>query len=213
MFRHYSFLRRIDGLLLVTSKVGCLTLLIARLAACFELDIKKLIALSTLGHLGFMIYVLGLGYPILGFFHIIIHALFKSLLFLCAGCYIHLMTFCQDLRQLSGVGWAASPLLVSCRIVGFRSLCGIPYLRGFYSKDAILEGSLIAYGGVFEVVCILLRGIISYVYSIRVLLKTIFNSFRGVSIVYLSFERRFIGISLLVLALRRVVAGYIVQGI
>lgn len=213
MFRHYSFLRRIDGLLLVGSKIGCLTLLIARLAACFEVDIKKLIALSTLGHLGFMVYVLGLGYPILGFFHIIIHALFKSLLFLCVGCYIHLIMSCQDLRQLQGVGWTASPLLMSCSIVGFRSLCGIPYLRGFYSKDAILERSLIAYRGVFEVVCILLSGIISYVYSIRILLKTVFNSFGGVPRIYYSFERRSIGIPLFVLALRRVVAGCIVQGI
>nr|AXO78662.1 NADH dehydrogenase subunit 5 [Sinanodonta woodiana] len=213
MFRHYSFLSSMDGLLLVGSKIGCLTLLMASLAACFEVDIKKLIALSTLGHLGFMIYVLGLGYPILSFFHMIMHALFKSLLFLCVGCYIHLMMSCQDLRQLHGVGWAASPLLVSCSIVGFSSLCGIPYLSGFYSKDAILESSLLVYGGVFEVVCMLLSGMISYVYSMRILLKTVFNCFGGVPSVYHSFESKFIGVPLFVLAFMSVVAGCMVQGI
>nr|AIW52249.1 NADH dehydrogenase subunit 5 [Sinanodonta woodiana] len=213
MFRHYSFLSSMDGLLLVGSKIGCLTLLMASLAACFEVDIKKLIALSTLGHLGFMVYVLGLGYPILGFFHMIMHALFKSLLFLCVGCYIHLMMSCQDLRQLQGVGWTASPLLMSCSIVGFSSLCGIPYLSGFYSKDAILESSLMAYSGVFEVVCMLLSGMISYVYSMRILLKTVFNSFGGVPSIYYSFESSSIGIPLFVLALSSVVAGCMVQGI
>jgi NADH-ubiquinone oxidoreductase chain 5 len=213
IFRYYPFFREVDGLLLVRSKVGCLTLLIARLAACFEIDIKKLIALSTLGHLGFIVYVLGLGYPALRFFHIVIHALFKSLLFLCAGCYIHIIGSCQDLRQLSGVGLVTSPLLVSCTIIGFRSLCGVPYLSGFYSKDAILESSLETLSGVSEIVCIILRASISYVYSIRILFKAIFRSFGGISRVLIFLERKLIRIPLCLLTLRRVAAGFIVQEI
>lgn len=211
IFRYYPFFRVIDGVLVLRRKIGCLTLLMARLAACFEVDIKKLIALSTLRHLGFIVYVLGLGYPVLRFFHIVMHALFKSLLFLCAGCYIHAMGSCQDLRHLSGAGWVSSPLLVSCFVIGFRSLCGIPYLRGFYSKDAILEVSLESLSGVLEVICVILRASISYVYSMRVLLKTIFRSFRGVPRVLVLLEESFIRIPLCLLGVSRVVAGFVAQ--
>nr|UWM10861.1 NADH dehydrogenase subunit 5 [Pseudocuneopsis sichuanensis] len=213
MFRYYWFFSDVDGLLLVSSKIGCLTLLMASLAACFELDIKKLIALSTLGHLGFMIYVLGLGYPALSFFHMVMHALFKSLLFLCAGYYIHMMSSSQDLRQLSGVGWSSSPLLVSCTIIGFSSLCGVPYLSGFYSKDAILESSLSSFGGVFEMMCILLSASISYVYSMRILLKVVFGSLGGISMAEVSFGGWFVGIPICLLTLGSVISGVFLQGL
>nr|AGS17925.1 NADH dehydrogenase subunit 5 [Anodonta anatina] len=213
MFRYYHFFSGVNGLLLVSSKVGCLTLLMASLAACFEVDIKKLIALSTLGHLGFMIYILGLGYPILSFFHMSMHALFKSLLFLCAGCYIHTAGSCQDIRQLSGAGWVTSPLLVSCSIIGFSSLCGVPYLSGFYSKDAILEGSLEVFMGVFEVVCIMLSASISYVYSMRILLKAIFGSFGGIPSVAVSLESKFMSIPICLLSMSSMVAGFMAQEI
>ena len=211
IFRYYSFFSAVDGLLLIRRKLGCMTLLMASLAACFELDIKKLIALSTLGHLGFIVYVLGLGYPALGFFHMVIHALFKSLLFLCAGYYIHMIRSSQDIRQLSGVGWGSSPLVVSCTIIGFISLCGVPYLRGFYSKDAILERSLRCFNGVFEVVSILLSASISYVYSIRILLKAVFGPLGRISLRNVSFGGWFVGIPVVVLTLGRVVFGVFLQ--
>nr|AQM37801.1 NADH dehydrogenase subunit 5 [Unio tumidus] len=211
MFRYYSFFSVVDGLLLFSSKVGCLTLLMASLAACFELDIKKLIALSTLGHLGFMVYVMGLGYPILSFFHMVMHALFKSLLFLCAGYFIHMMGSSQDLRQLSGVGWGGSPLLVSCTIVGFSSLCGIPYLSGFYSKDAILESSLSSFNGMFEMFCILLSASISYLYSMRIMLKAVFGSFGSTPLVSISFGGWFMEVSLCLLTIGSLVFGFLLQ--
>nr|AXO78633.1 NADH dehydrogenase subunit 5 [Unio pictorum]AXO78647.1 NADH dehydrogenase subunit 5 [Unio pictorum] len=211
MFRYYSFFSAVDGLLLVTSKVGCLTLLMASLAACFEMDIKKLIALSTLGHLGFMIYVLGLGYPVLSFFHMVMHALFKSLLFLCAGCYIHMSGSSQDVRQLSGIGWMSSPLLVSCSIIGFSSLCGVPYLSGFYSKDAILESSFGSFNGVIEMLCILLSASISYVYSMRILLKAVFGVFGGISLVEISFGSWFMWVPICLLTIGSVIFGFLLQ--
>nr|AII23411.1 NADH dehydrogenase subunit 5 [Lanceolaria lanceolata] len=211
MFRYYSFFVAVDGLLFLSSKVGCLTLLMASVAACFEMDIKKLIALSTLGHLGLMVYVFGLGYPNLSFFHMVMHALFKSLLFLCAGSYIHMMSSSQDLRQLSGVGWGSSPLLVSCTIVGFMSLCGVPYLSGFYSKDAILESSLSSITGVFELLCILLSASISYVYSMRVLLKVVFGSFNSVPMTGVSLGTSFMSIPICLLAVGSMVFGFLLQ--
>nr|YP_004425008.1 NADH dehydrogenase subunit 5 [Utterbackia peninsularis]ADL62601.1 NADH dehydrogenase subunit 5 [Utterbackia peninsularis] len=213
MFRHYSFFSEMDGVLFLSEKVGCLTFLMASLAACFEIDIKKLIALSTLSHLGFMVYVLGLGYPTLSFFHLLMHALFKSLLFLCVGYYIHAAGSCQDLRHLSGVGWVTSPLLVSCFVIGFSSLCGVPYLSGFYSKDAILEALFESLNGVIETVCIMVSASISYVYSMRILLKAIFSSFGGIPLVLASLEENFISIPLCFLSVSSVMVGFLVQSV
>jgi len=64
-------------------------MIISGIGAMFERDIKKIIALSTLRQLGVMIFSLSIGIKDLAFFHLLTHALFKSLLFLCAGFYIH----------------------------------------------------------------------------------------------------------------------------
>lgn len=166
LFRYYPLLSVVDGLLLVLRKIGCLTLLMASFMSCFEFDIKKLVALSTLRHLGFMVYVLGIGYPVFRVFHILRHAVFKSLLFLCVGFYIHYSGFyLQDTRQLCGIGWASSPVLISCSVVGFRSLCGLPYLGGFYSKHVILERSILTFGGVFELLILVVGAVVRCFYS------------------------------------------------
>jgi NADH-ubiquinone oxidoreductase chain 5 len=73
-------------------------MLIAGLRATIECDIKKIIALSTLRQLGLIIISLAINIPILAFFHIITHALFKALLFICAGSFINYHSHSQDLR-------------------------------------------------------------------------------------------------------------------
>jgi NADH-ubiquinone oxidoreductase chain 5 len=78
--------------------MATLTIIIAGLRAITECDIKKIIALSTLSQLGIIITSLGLGLPQLAYFHILIHALFKALLFICAGLIIHSHQHNQDLR-------------------------------------------------------------------------------------------------------------------
>nr|ACQ91028.1 NADH dehydrogenase subunit 5 [Quadrula quadrula] len=176
LFRYYHLFVVWDGVLVLLSKVGCLTLLMASLGASLELDVKKLIALSTLSHLGFMVYVLGIGYPVFSIFHLFSHALFKSLLFMCVGDFVHRGgVSLQDIRQLCGVGWGSSALLTSCVVVGFSSLCGVPYLGGFYSKHAILESSIVVFGGAFEVLCLLVSAGVSYYYSVRFLLQVVFG--------------------------------------
>jgi NADH-ubiquinone oxidoreductase chain 5 len=83
--------------------VGVFTIFISGLGANFEIDLKKIIALSTLSQLGVIIISLGLGLVELSFFHLLTHALFKSLLFLCAGVYIHGVGDIQDIRFLGGM--------------------------------------------------------------------------------------------------------------
>lgn len=118
--------------------ISGLTIFIAGLGANFEFDLKKIIALSTLRQLGLIIRTLALGMPKLAFFHLLTHALFKALLFLCAGVVIHNIKNSQDIRDIGDLVYFI-PYTVSCLNVANLALCGFPFLAGFYSKDLILE--------------------------------------------------------------------------
>lgn len=115
-----------------------LTIFISGLGANYEYDLKKIIALSTLSQLGLIIRILAIGFPKLAFFHLLTHALFKALLFICAGAIIHNIKDSQDIRNM-GALIGAIPITVSCLSVANLALCGTPFLAGFYSKDLILE--------------------------------------------------------------------------
>jgi NADH-ubiquinone oxidoreductase chain 5 len=118
--------------------IGGLTMFIAGVAANFEFDLKKIIALSTLRQLGLIICILAIGFPKLAFFHLLTHALFKALLFICAGAIIHNIKNSQDIRDM-GVLALFMPFTTSCLNLANLALCGMPFLAGFYSKDLILE--------------------------------------------------------------------------
>nr|YP_010247236.1 NADH dehydrogenase subunit 5 [Gibbium aequinoctiale]ATN40784.1 NADH dehydrogenase subunit 5 [Gibbium aequinoctiale] len=118
--------------------VSCLTMFMAGLGANFEIDLKKIIALSTLSQLGLMMSILFVGNMNLSFFHLLTHALFKALLFMCAGAMIHNLINCQDIRYMGSLV-IKMPLVCSFFCISNFSLCGIPFLSGFYSKDLILE--------------------------------------------------------------------------
>nr|AFI23442.1 NADH dehydrogenase subunit 5 [Ceratocombus japonicus] len=118
--------------------ISLITMFMSGLGASFEFDLKKIIALSTLSQLGLMMSILFLGCPLFSFFHLLTHAFFKSLLFLCAGLIIHVMGDTQDIRYMGGI----SNLLYFtsiCFCISSLSLCGFPFLSGFYSKDMIVE--------------------------------------------------------------------------
>lgn len=80
--------------------MGIITILLAGAAAIFEMDMKKVIALSTLRQLGVIIMILGGMEPVLSFFHLLRHAYFKAILFICAGMIIHNIKDYQDIRKI-----------------------------------------------------------------------------------------------------------------
>nr|ARH54137.1 NADH dehydrogenase subunit 5 [Bradybatus kellneri] len=125
-----------------------LTMFMAGVGANFEFDLKKIIALSTLSQLGMMITILCLGSAKLAFFHLLIHALFKALLFMCAGAIIHNLGNHQDIRCMGGVSYFM-PLTCICMNISNFALCGLPFLSGFYSKDLIAEFLSMSYSGIF----------------------------------------------------------------
>nr|YP_010222518.1 NADH dehydrogenase subunit 5 [Calacta lugubris]UCC45929.1 NADH dehydrogenase subunit 5 [Calacta lugubris] len=136
LIRFYPLLSNFDMSFFLL--VSCLTMFMSGAVACFEFDLKKVIALSTLSQLGFMMGVLFLGYPLISYYHLLSHAFFKALLFLCAGVIIHSMEDSQDIRYM-GFVVKHLPYTCSCFFISNFSLCGFPFLSGFYSKDLLLD--------------------------------------------------------------------------
>nr|YP_009654687.1 NADH dehydrogenase subunit 5 [Scoparipes salvazai]QCI09215.1 NADH dehydrogenase subunit 5 [Scoparipes salvazai] len=146
--------------------ISVLTMFMSGLGANFEYDLKSIIALSTLSQLGLMMSILFMGYPILAFFHLLSHAFFKALLFLCAGLIIHGMSDSQDIRHM---GYLVSqfPYTCSCFCISSLSLCGTPFLAGFYSKDLVLEYLSYGYYNAFIYVLFFLSVGLTVMYSLR----------------------------------------------
>nr|YP_011011074.1 NADH dehydrogenase subunit 5 [Cymoninus sechellensis]WPW49242.1 NADH dehydrogenase subunit 5 [Cymoninus sechellensis] len=132
--------------------ISILTMFMSGLGANYEYDLKKIIALSTLSQLGLMMSILFMNYPIMSFFHLLTHAFFKALLFLCAGLYIHCVNNTQDIRYMSGL-FNSLPFTSSCFMISNISLCGLPFMSGFYSKDMIVENMMMSYYNIF--ICLL----------------------------------------------------------
>nr|UBU96197.1 NADH dehydrogenase subunit 5 [Meloe poggii] len=127
-----------DEMMMFLLFISSMTMFMSGLGANFEFDLKKIIALSTLSQLGLMMMILSLGGYKLAFFHLLTHALFKALLFMCAGNVIHNMMNCQDIRFMGSLV-ISMPLTCSFMNICNLSLCGVPFLSGFYSKDLIAE--------------------------------------------------------------------------
>nr|WPN85819.1 NADH dehydrogenase subunit 5 [Caiusa sp.] len=148
-----------------------LTMFMAGLGANYEFDLKKIIALSTLSQLGLMMSILSMGYYKLAFFHLLTHALFKALLFMCAGAIIHNMNNCQDIRLMGSLS-LMMPLTSSCFNVANLALCGMPFLAGFYSKDLILETVSLSYINMFSFFLYFFSTGLTVCYSFRLVYYT-----------------------------------------
>uniref|UniRef100_A0AAU6QDT9 NADH:ubiquinone reductase (H(+)-translocating) n=1 Tax=Laelaps sp. TaxID=3081785 RepID=A0AAU6QDT9_9ACAR len=146
-----------------------LTMLLAGLSAFFEMDMKKIIALSTLSQLGVMMLILSTKNFELAFFHLLTHAMFKASLFLCAGAIIHSSLNWQDIRHIS-LMFKLSPSISSCLLITNLSLMGFPFLSGFYSKDLILEYMYICNNSFIMLILIILSTMLTSTYSLRLLI-------------------------------------------
>lgn len=121
----------ISGACTILLWLGLITMFIAGGSAMFEVDIKKVIALSTLRQLGVIFFRLGLGLPIFTFIHLISHAYFKAMLFMAAGAIIHRLKEFQDLRKI-GSSISAHPALAGIILTSNLRLCGLPFMSGFF---------------------------------------------------------------------------------
>lgn len=136
----------------------------AGMNSVFETDMKKLIALSTLSHLGFIGIAFSCGLLYLSFFHLLVHALFKSVLFIAIGDIITNLSHSQDIRFLSsGYFFTTSSFYIMS--VSLINLLGLPTIRGYFSKDFVLERCNFSFISYFLLFLIFFNIIFTYYYT------------------------------------------------
>ena len=149
--------------------IGTFTMTMASLRALFETDLKKIVALSTLSQLGVIFLALGLGSFILRYFHLLAHAFFKALLFMCTGAIIHRSKDYQDLR-ITGNSIISLPTINSLILVSSFRLIGLPFISAFFSKEMILEYLILNNHNYFIYLLIMFGVMLTAIYSARFIL-------------------------------------------
>jgi NADH-quinone oxidoreductase subunit L len=147
----------------VVAWVGAATALFAATIAVAQMDIKRVLAYSTISQLGFMVAAVGLGGYVAALFHLVTHAFFKALLFLSSGSVIqalergahhaHDHADPQDMRHMGGL-WSRLPITKWVYLAGALALAGLPPLAGFFSKDEILLDAFEANPAIFWVLAV-----------------------------------------------------------
>jgi len=140
--RFSPLIERFNGILIL-APLAAATSAIASLRALLETDLKKIIALSTLRQLGLIILAIALHQPSLCFFHLLTHAVFKAIIFICGGMLLRIGGGGQDIRAIGRLSQSA-PLISAFLHLANLALCGFPFLAGFYSKDLLAETIIIS---------------------------------------------------------------------
>ena len=135
--RLFGFFMLSPAVMAVCLAIGTISLLLASTMAMVARDIKQVWAFSTISQLGFMLMGLGAGSFFAGAFHLITHAGFKALLFLCAGAFIHHYET-NDMFEIGQKGGRSQKSAMICMVVGAGALSGLAPFSGFFSKELIL---------------------------------------------------------------------------
>ena len=154
----------------VVAWVGGITALVAAFAALTQQDIKKILAYSTISQLGFMFAAVGVGAYWVAIFHVLTHACFKALLFLGAGSVIHAVGGEQDIRNMGGLG-KHMKITGTTSLIAVLAISGVPFLSGFFSKDAILAhvftSNLVAGSSIWLYLVLLFTAVLTAFYMFR----------------------------------------------
>ncbi|MEW5717974.1 MAG: NADH-quinone oxidoreductase subunit L [Chloroflexota bacterium] len=124
----------------VVAWTGALTAIYTATIALVQMDLKRVLAYSTISQLGYMFVAVGIGAYGAGIFHLMTHAFFKALLFLGAGSVMHAMSGVIDMRQLGGLR-AKMPRTYITFLAAALAIAGFPFFAGFFSKDEILASA------------------------------------------------------------------------
>lgn len=182
--RMYPVFEPIPEVMTVTAWTGCFTAFLGATIALTQNDIKKGLAYSTISQLGYMVMAMGIGAYSAGLFHLMTHAYFKAMLFLCSGSVIHGMeevvghepVLAQDMRLMGNLR-KYMPITSACFLIGTLAICGIPPFAGFWSKDEIL-GLAFQANPTLWVVGWLTAGLTAF-YMFRMYFMTFEGDFRG----------------------------------
>jgi NAD(P)H-quinone oxidoreductase subunit 5 len=182
--RMYPVFEPIPDVMTLISWTGCFTAFLGATIAITQNDIKKGLAYSTISQLGYMVMAMGIGAYSAGLFHLMTHAYFKAMLFLCSGSVIHGMeevvghepVLAQDMRLMGNLR-KYMPITSSCFLIGTLAICGIPPFAGFWSKDEIL-GLAFEANPTLWLVGWLTAGLTAF-YMFRMYFMTFEGGFRG----------------------------------
>nr|UJH93322.1 NADH dehydrogenase subunit 5 [Chamelea gallina] len=174
----YVLIRFSDILTEVTSYsllfISMLTIIMAGSSGMVEVDMKKVVALSTLSQVGMMMFAVSMGAILVSFFHLVVHAFFKALMFMCVGGVIFYSGGVQDARFLSGL-WMKMPFTCGLLLLSNMSLMGFPFLSGFYSKELILGVYLLGESSMMGVGLVFLSLVFTMGYAIRMMILMMSN--------------------------------------
>ena len=183
MMRLYPVLGGSDLFESIVASVGLLTMVFAAFVALFKHDLKALLAYSTVSHLGFITFLIGLASPlsaVAAVFHVLNHAAFKAALFMSAGIVDH-ETGTRDLRRLGGL-LAALPVVGTLVMVAAAAMAGVIPLNGFISKEMMLHEAVHGGAGLWGrfgwavPVLATLGGLFSAAYSVRLVHEVFFGA-------------------------------------
>ena len=193
--------------------IGAITTFFMALIAVVNYDIKRVVAYSTLSHLGYMTVALGASAYSVAIFHLYTHAFFKAALFLAAGSVIVAMHHEQDMRNMGGLR-KYMPITYAVMLIGAISNAAFPPFAGFFSKDAIIEAARLAQvpGGTFAYLCVLATAFVTAFYSFRL----VFYAFHGTpradhhTLEHLHESPAVITVPLVLLAIPSIGAGWLI---
>ncbi len=179
--RFYPAFKNVPGWGLSVVVVGLLSALLAAIMALVSNDLKRALAYSTISQLGYMFYAVGVGGIFASQFHLASHALFKGLLFLCAGAVIHTVGT-RDMREMGGIG-GVMPFVRNTFIIGSLALAGLPIANGFFSKELVLESGL-EYGPLWAYIGMLIGAGLTAIYTIRMVSMVFYGERRAKEIIH-----------------------------
>nr|QLY90155.1 NADH dehydrogenase subunit 5 [Erpobdella testacea] len=178
LLRFYPFLHKLEMFNTILLYLAMMTMIMSGMCACVEWDMKKIIALSTLSQLGLMMVSLGLNLPSLTFFHMVVHAMFKALLFICAGILINNYMHSQDLRWMGNIIYYM-PMTTSCSLLANLAMSGFPFMAAFYSKDSIIEMSMFMLNSATVLILLYISVGVTSFYGIRFIMSILCNNYMG----------------------------------
>jgi NADH-quinone oxidoreductase subunit L len=156
--------------------IGAITAFFAATMALVEKDFKRILAYSTISQLGYMFLGVGVSAYTVGIFHLTTHALFKALLFLCAGSVMHAVAGEMDIFRMGGLR-KKMPWTFGTFLVGALALSGVPPLSGFFSKDEILYSTLASGNLLLWLIGIVTVGLTAF-YTFRLLFVAFYGRSR-----------------------------------
>ena len=193
----------------VVATVGAVTSFFAATIAIVQPDIKRVLAYSTISQIGYMMLGVGVGAFAAGIFHLMTHAFFKSLLFLCAGSVMHALEGEQDMNRMGGL-WHRMPITWLTMLIAALAISGIPPFAGFFSKDLVL-----AYTYSSGQVWLWVLGTITVGFTALYMFRLIFLTFHGASRVepakahYVHESPPVMALPLVVLAVFSIIGGWV----